>query len=66
MPNYDYRCKECGHESTIFQKISEDLLTQCSECQKDSLQRLITGANATLRFEGSGYYITDYAKDKPK
>ncbi len=63
MPNYDYRCKNCGYESTVFQKISDTVLTQCSECLENTLQRLITGKDATLRFEGSGYYVTDYAKE---
>lgn len=64
MPNYDYKCKSCDHSLTIFQKITEDKITQCPECLENSLQRLIGGGNATLRFEGTGYYITDYGPKK--
>ncbi|MGK0183204.1 MAG: putative FmdB family regulatory protein [Halioglobus sp.] len=64
MPNYDYKCKKCDHSLTVFQKITEDKITKCPECLESSLLRLIGGANATLRFEGTGYYITDYGPKK--
>ncbi len=64
MPNYDYRCENCGHQTTKFQKISEEKLKTCKECSCDTLRRLIGGSMATLSFEGSGYYITDYGPKK--
>lgn len=60
MPNYDYKCEQCEHTLTTFQKITESKLSKCPACLQDSLKRLIGGAKATLRFLGSGYYINDY------
>jgi len=50
--------------TTIFQKITEEKLVKCSSCLEDALERLIGGQMATLRFEGNGYYITDYGPNK--
>ena len=64
MPNYDYKCDNCSHSATLFQKITEEKIKNCPICHEESMRRLITGANATLRFEGTGYYITDYGLRK--
>lgn len=61
MPNYDYFCKECGHEREEFQKITDEPLIDCPICSKQALQRKVGGGAATLRFTGSGFYKTDYA-----
>lgn len=63
MPTYDYTCSNCGHALEARQKISADPLRTCPNCQKETLKRGIGGGSATLRFTGSGFYITDY-KDK--
>ncbi|MCB1175556.1 MAG: zinc ribbon domain-containing protein [Leptospiraceae bacterium] len=61
MPTYSYVCKECGHKFDHLQSIKDDRLTQCPDCQKDSLERLI-GSGAGIVFKGSGFYVTDYKK----
>ncbi len=58
MPTYDYLCKKCGHRFEAFQRISEEALTECPECQ-GPVKRLISGGNGLI-FKGSGFYITDY------
>jgi putative FmdB family regulatory protein len=60
MPTYSYTCKECVHTLDAFQKISDPHLTSCPECGQESLQRGLGGGMATFKFEGSGFYITDY------
>ena len=66
MPTYDYRCESCGHQFEAFQSIKADPLTDCPECSKPDLKRLI-GGGAGLIFKGSGFYETDYkTKSQPK
>ncbi len=62
MPNYDYRCKSCGHEFEVFQNMNDAPLKECPNCKKE-IERLI-GAGAGLIFRGSGFYITDYKNKK--
>jgi putative FmdB family regulatory protein len=62
MPTYDYECKECGYVFEKFQSMSEEALTVCPECKKDTLRRLIGGGLGII-FKGSGFYVND-AKGK--
>tara|TARA_B100000965_G_scaffold325961_1_gene288337 strand:+ start:289 stop:522 length:234 start_codon:yes stop_codon:yes gene_type:complete len=48
-----------------FQSMSEDALTKCPECKKDTLRRIISGGSGLI-FKGSGYYLTDYKNKKDK
>ncbi len=63
MPTYDYRCEKCGHTFDAFQRMSEDLLTECPKCKEHALKRLI-GAGAGIIFKGSGFYETDYKRSR--
>jgi len=45
--------------------MSDDPLTECPECKKDSLRRVISGGTGLI-FKGSGYYLTDYKNKKDK
>ena len=65
MPTYDYICNECNEMYEYFQSMSDDLLTECPECNKDSLRRVISGGTGLI-FKGSGYYLTDYKNKKDK
>jgi putative FmdB family regulatory protein len=49
MPTYEYRCNECGHELEAFQKITEPALKLCPNCNKEALERLISGGNFVLK-----------------
>ena len=59
MPTYDYICNSCKKMYEHFQSMSDDALTKCPECKKDSLRRVISGGTGLI-FKGSGYYLTDY------
>ena len=63
MPTYDYECTECEHKFEMFQQITEDSITTCPSCEKDSVRRLI-GTGAAILFKGSGFYQTDYNRSK--
>ncbi len=65
MPIYEYQCANCHAHSEHLQKISDPLLTICSECQQAAMVRLVSGAGFQLK--GTGWYVTDFKnKDKPK
>ncbi len=64
MPTYQYRCKSCGNELEIVQKISDNSLTICPKCEKESFERVIT-AEGGFVLKGSGFYKTDYNSSKP-
>ena len=58
MPIYEYQCQACEHEFEALQKMSEDLLTQCPQCQKPELKKLISASG--FRLKGSGWYESDF------
>src|SRR5690349_24904694 len=60
MPLYDYRCHKCGEVFEVRQKFSDELLRQHEGCGGE-LERLISAP--ALQFKGSGWYVTDYAKN---
>jgi len=68
MPTYEYKCKTCGKEFEILQRITEDSLKYCPVviCDKEikgegEVERMIS-KNVGLVFKGTGFYLTDYAK----
>lgn len=64
MPTYDYKCLDCGITFEHFQRITEEQLTNCPECN-GHVKRLI-GAGSTPIFKGSGFYQTDYKNNSKK
>ena len=66
MPIYEYQCEACGHQFDIIQKISDEKLTICSQCNKTKLKKLVTAAGFKLK--GTGWYETDFKtkKNNPK
>jgi putative FmdB family regulatory protein len=63
VPIYEYECGACGHQFEAFQKSSEAILTDCPECHKTTLRKLISAGGFQLK--GTGWYATDF-KDKGK
>jgi len=57
VPIYGYRCSTCGHQFEIQQRMSDEPLKVCPECQGKLTKVLYpTG----VIFKGSGFYTTDY------
>lgn len=63
MPTYEYVCRGCGHELEVFQRMSEDALTECPACEQAELRRKI-GRGAGIIFKGGGFYETDFKEKK--
>lgn len=59
MPIYEYQCAACGHKFETLQKFSDAPLTECPECHKSSLEKLISASGFQLK--GTGWYVTDYS-----
>ncbi|MFI5114098.1 MAG: FmdB family zinc ribbon protein [Terriglobales bacterium] len=59
MPLYEYRCKKCGHCFEKIRKFSDKQLRKCPECG-GVLEQLVSASS--VRFKGSGWYVTDYPK----
>ena len=57
MPTYTYRCENCGHQFDIFQHFTDDTLTECPECGKQTLHKVYSPVG--IVFKGSGFYSTD-------
>src|SRR5215813_1359106 len=67
MPIYEYRCQACGFQKEYLQKMSDAPLTDCPECSKPTLAKMVTAAGFQLK--GSGWYATDFkssGQSKPK
>ena len=56
MPIYTYRCNQCTHQFDIRQRMSEDPLSVCPNCEGE-IRRVVTSVGVV--FKGSGFYVTD-------
>lgn len=63
MPFYEYLCTNCSNKLEELQKMSDPPLKKCPKCGKNTLKRLI-GTGGGIIFKGSGFYQTDYKKEK--
>jgi putative FmdB family regulatory protein len=59
MPLYEYICVDCNHTVEVIQKFSDPDLSDCGECG-GALEKVLSVP--AIRFKGSGWYITDYAR----
>ena len=64
MPIYGYVCRNCEHTLDVLQKISDDPLVDCPECGEPQLRRQLSAPR--FRLKGSGWYETDFKKDKQR
>ena len=62
MPIYEYQCESCGNELEKIQKFSDPPLTDCPECGKSALKKLVSASS--FRLKGSGWYETDFKNKK--
>ena len=57
MPTYEYQCKSCEHRFEVWQKMTDEALTICPECN-GPIRRILFPAG--IVFKGSGFYKTDH------
>ena len=62
MPTYDYRCRQCGRDFEVFQRMSDKPGASCPSCGA-AAERLISGGAGFL-FKGDGFYITDHRSEE--
>ena len=61
MPLYEYQCDACGHRfEIIHQKFSDPPAATCPSCG-GTVHKLQSAP--AIQFKGTGFYITDYAKE---
>jgi putative FmdB family regulatory protein len=59
MPLYEYECVTNGHRFERIQKFSDPPIAVCPTCGSEVRKLLSSPA---IQFKGSGWYITDYAR----
>ena len=64
MPIYEYQCEACGHLFELLQKLSDAPLTDCPDCSKPALKKLISAS--AFRLKGGGWYETDFKTGSKK
>ena len=64
MPIYEYQCTECGYQTEVLQKISDEPLKDCAECGKPTMKKMVSAA--AFRLKGGGWYETDFKSGNKK
>ena len=64
MPIYEYQCQACDYEFEILQKMSDDNLIVCPECNEPKLKKLISAS--AFKLKGSGWYESDFKNPSKK
>ena len=59
MPLYEYECDGCGQRFELIRKFSDPPVTSCTTCN-GSVRKLFS--SPAIRFKGTGWYVTDYAR----
>jgi putative FmdB family regulatory protein len=57
MPIYEYKCRKCGKDFELFQRITDPAVKSCQYC-KGPVKKLMSLSSFHLK--GSGWYATDY------
>ncbi|MGI6295745.1 MAG: FmdB family zinc ribbon protein [Armatimonadota bacterium] len=57
MPTYVYECKVCKHQFEKFQKMTDEPVDKCPECEGEVARVLFPPG---IVFKGSGFHINDY------
>lgn len=58
MPIYEYQCQNCGNQLEALQKISDEALLDCPDCDEPALKKKVSAA--AFRLKGGGWYETDF------
>lgn len=61
MPTYEYACGACGNVSEINHRMTAPTPTDCPQCGKPALSKLMSASS--FRLKGSGWYETDFKSE---
>jgi len=64
MPTYQYRCNDCEYEFEEFQRISDEPIKTCPQCDGHPTRLISGGIGFVLK--GSGYYSTENRSESYK
>ena len=64
MPIYEYQCEQCAQRLEALQKISDDPLQDCPECNQPALKKLVSAPS--FRLKGGGWNETDFKTGEKK
>ena len=64
MPIYEYKCLKCEHQFEVIQRFSDNPVESCPECNKKSVQKLVSAPS--FRLKGGGWYETDFKTGSKK
>jgi putative FmdB family regulatory protein len=64
MPIYEYSCESCNHKLEKLQRLGDPALTDCPECGKSALRRLVSAPG--FRLKGGGWYETDFKQSNQR
>jgi len=57
MPTYNYRCKGCDHRFEIMQRMSDDPLVICPECNEEELKKvMVASTTGGFQLKGKGWF----------
>ena len=62
MPIYTYRCNDCDYQFEKRQRMADDPLTECIDCEVGNVRRVVNSVG--IVFKGSGFYVTDNRNGK--
>lgn len=68
MPNYSYKCDNCGNNFTHFHGMN-DVLTECTVCTASALKKLpslISSYSPDRVKEGAGQRVKEFIEDHRK
>ena len=58
MPIYEYECTSCRNVFEVFQRMTEDSLTNCPDCS-GQIKKLVSMSSFQLK--GGGWYADGYS-----
>jgi len=60
MPNYDYKCPECGAVTEIDHGVNHTMQFLCKECKSPLVKQISCGIGVVLK--GNGFHKPGYSR----
>ena len=66
MPTYDYQCTACDTVHEVFHGFRDPGPESCPHCGAAGALRKLISAGSGVIFRGTGFYETDYKRNRSK